>query len=131
MKVYIDSNIFVYVAIRHPQFGNACKAFLSTINQKEIVGVTSALTLCEVHHAIAKYLDKKAAELVIQSILSLPIEIIALDSNMFCSAIHQIREHNLKINDAVHFSVALATKTDKLYSYDKDFDGLEIPRAKP
>ena len=92
MNIYIDSNIFIYVALRHPQFGEPCRRFLSKVQQGMMSAVTSAITLCEVHYEVTKHLGKEAAELVIQSISSLPIEILSVDINIIYSALHQIRE---------------------------------------
>lgn len=131
MSVYIDSNIFIYVALHHPQFNAPCTSFLLHVQNKTIPAVTSALTLCEVYHQVQKHITQEAAQLVIQSILSFPLTVIPLDTNVFCSALHQAREHRLKINDAVHYATALSTKTTAIYSYDKDFDTLDISRVQP
>ncbi len=131
MTVYIDSNIFIYVALRHPEFGEPCKSLLQKVQQGKLAAATSVITLCEVHNEVRKHIGKDAAEIVVQSILSMPLTIFNLDLHSIYGALHQVREHNLKINDAVHFAVALSVKAEAVYSYDRDFEGLEIKRVKP
>ncbi len=47
MKRFVDTNIFIYVATNHPQFGQTAKQILKRIEQGEDA-VTSTLVLCEV-----------------------------------------------------------------------------------
>lgn len=51
-KVFIDANIFLYSAFKHPVFGNKCKDFLVRIEKGEINGNTSDYVLNEVFHKL-------------------------------------------------------------------------------
>jgi len=128
MTVYIDSNIFIYVALRHPEFGKPCTSLLHKVQQGKFAAATSVMTLCEVHNVVHRHIGKDAAEIVVQSILSLPLRILNLDLHSIHGALHQAREHKLRINDAIHFAAALSVNADAVYSYDRDFEGLEIKR---
>ncbi|MBI4148803.1 type II toxin-antitoxin system VapC family toxin [Candidatus Woesearchaeota archaeon] len=131
MSVYIDSNIFLYVALRNPDFFKSCEQLLLKVQQQEILAITSVVTLCEVHYEVQKQLGIEAANLTVQSILSLPMTVVALDLHILSSALHQVKEHRLQTMDAVHYATALAFTTDTFYSYDKDFNRIEIPRKEP
>ena len=47
MKRFVDTNIFIYSATNHPQFGKTAKQILERIEKGEET-VTSTLVLCEV-----------------------------------------------------------------------------------
>ena len=51
-KVFIDANIFLYSAFKHPVLGNKCKDFLVRIEKGEIIGNTSDYALNEVFHKL-------------------------------------------------------------------------------
>jgi hypothetical protein len=40
-EIFIDANIFLYSAFKHPVFGNKCKNFLIRIEKEEIYGCFS------------------------------------------------------------------------------------------
>lgn len=43
-KIYVDANIFLSSAFKHPKFGTACKDFLIRIDERNF-GYVSDLTL--------------------------------------------------------------------------------------
>ena len=47
MKRFVDTNVFIYSATRHPRFGEDARRILERIEQGE-ESVTSMLVLCEV-----------------------------------------------------------------------------------
>jgi len=50
-KTYIDANIFLSSAFKHPKFGTACKDFLIHIDEKGL-GYVSDFTINEVFHKL-------------------------------------------------------------------------------
>ena len=51
-KLFIDANIFLYSAFKHPISGNKCKYFLIRVEKGEIIGYTSDFVLNEVFHKL-------------------------------------------------------------------------------
>jgi len=51
-EVFIDANIFLYSAFKHPVFGNKCKNFLIGVEKGEIKGYTSDFVLNEIFHKL-------------------------------------------------------------------------------
>ncbi len=50
-KIYIDANIFLYSAFKHPKFGEVCINFLMRVDEKKN-GYVSDITLNEVFHKL-------------------------------------------------------------------------------
>lgn len=46
--VYIDSNIFIYHATGHAKYSTSCEKFLRRVEEGNLEGITSAVTLSEV-----------------------------------------------------------------------------------
>ena len=130
MKVYIDSNIFIYFILKDLERAKKCGALLKKISNKEIDAVASVLALCEVHYNVAKYIGKKEAFLAVKALLSLPINYTDIDVSVLASALIKSRETNLKTFDAIHLATALMNSADVIYSYDTDFDN-KIRRLEP
>lgn len=130
MKVYLDSNIFIYHTLKDPKRGKQCKALFKKIDNKQIEATTSALALCEIHYNINKYLGSKEATLAIQFLLSSSIEFVDVDLPILVNAVNKAHKHKLEIFDAVHLATALTNSVDVMYTYDKDFDKV-IKRVEP
>ena len=132
MKSYLDTNIFVYAALNHPQYGKKCLALMSEINDGKKKAYTSIITLSEALHVLIKETkDREKSLLALQFFLSLPIELTQLDLALFLGSMDHVRKSKLKPNDAIHLASALSVQASAIYSYDKDFDNLEIRRVEP
>ena len=51
-KVFIDSNIFLYVFFSHPVYGKSCYTFLKRIESGDISGFVDEFVLNEVYHKL-------------------------------------------------------------------------------
>jgi len=83
-EIFIDANIFLYSAFKHPVFGNNCKTFLIGIEKEEIKGYTSDFVLNEVFHKlmIAEVVKKFgiAAKQVVRFVKKKPEAIAELET---------------------------------------------------
>jgi predicted nucleic acid-binding protein len=50
--IFLDANVFLYYFTAHSKYGPACKKLLDRIENKEIIGFTSAHVLTEVVHRL-------------------------------------------------------------------------------
>jgi hypothetical protein len=50
-EIFIDANITLYSAFKHPVFGNTCKNFLIVIEKGEIMGYTSDFVMNDNKHS--------------------------------------------------------------------------------
>jgi len=51
-RVFIDTNIFLYVVFEHSAYGKSCRDFLKRVEKNEVMGFTSDLVLNEVFHRL-------------------------------------------------------------------------------
>lgn len=47
-RIYVESNIFIYSALAHPDYGDSCRRFLERGLKKEFEILTSSLTIDEI-----------------------------------------------------------------------------------
>ena len=66
-QVYIDTNIYVYVALNNPMFYSKCYNVLSMLVSKEFIGYTSHLVLFELFGALSR-ISVEAAYVAVNSI---------------------------------------------------------------
>ena len=52
LKVYMDANIFLYSAFKHPAFGDNCREFLIKVDEGGVTGCVSDFVLNEVFHKL-------------------------------------------------------------------------------
>lgn len=78
MSYYIDTNIFVYSALAHPVYGEACKKIIDDIQNQKINAYCGFLVPIELLGALAR-IDPKKAALALEAFFSLPIKMIPID----------------------------------------------------
>lgn len=119
--VYLDSNVLVYHALRHPRFLSKTTQLLNKIDSGEVLGIVSIQTLGEVYNAVDRELgDPKAFEAT-AAIISLVNEFIATDLAAFIQARDIAQKHAVSIWDALHVALAVRAGADKIISNDTDF----------
>lgn len=130
---FIDANVFVNAfVLLDVKKNRASRELLAKLEQGEINLLTDYFVLAEAHHIIERYKGINKASEVIRKILTFAhLEIVAVDGFAFFEALKRVGKYQLKINDLVHYTIALLKNASGIYSYDKDFDGLEIKRFEP
>ena len=123
--IFIDSNILAY-------------AFYDNDNREkchQVIregGIVNAVNLIEAYNIIQHEVDAEHAAKSIKSLLKSNLIIIDADTNLVFEALRRAFKYkNLKFVDIVHYSCALINGCNVIVSYDKDFDGLDIPREEP
>ncbi len=81
-RVYIDTNIFIYVALKHPDFYKKCYDVLEMLVSKELIGYGSHLVLFELFGALSE-IDVEAAYEAVSSYLDLPLTMLELNRETF------------------------------------------------
>jgi len=77
-RVYIDTNVFIYVALKHPDFYASCKRVLELLVEEEFEGYGSHLVLFELFGALSK-ISPEAAWEAATAYLDLPLSMLTLD----------------------------------------------------
>ena len=149
-KVLFDTNIFVYSALDHPEYGESCTQAFQRVESKEIKGYVPTIVLNELLHrlmiaeVIKKELARNTREVLdllkhdksIISSLNICWEeldkifasgFIVLEdmSNIFREAISISREYSLLSSDAYIASFARVYGITNIATNDGDFERVE------
>ena len=122
-RVYIDTNVFIYVAVKHPDFFDKCYEVLKCLVRGEYEGYGSEYVLFELFGALARINVTAAYEAVIYY-LDLPIELLGSSRSTFLLA-REIAGASGVTYDAVHAAVMLENGINTIVTEDVD-DWLRI-----
>ncbi len=149
-SVYLDSNIIIYNATNHSQYGKSCRNFLDRVEKGEISAVTSSLTLTETLHKLiiidvceirsikaweALRLIKDESDMLgelrepyiaIDKIQNLPnLKIVSLTPEIAELCKEFVKTYLLMSNDAVHLATMKTHNIIDLASNDLDFERVD------
>ncbi|MBM5805626.1 MAG: type II toxin-antitoxin system VapC family toxin [Candidatus Verstraetearchaeota archaeon] len=99
-RAYIDTNIFDYVALKHPVYGKACKRITDDIRDRKIEAHCSYLVPIEILGSLTK-VDPEIAAGAVLALLSFPINMIPIDEAVLRRASSIMVEFGTTY-DAVH-----------------------------
>jgi len=85
MSYYVDTNIFVYSALAHPTYGEACKCIIDDIQNKKINAYCGFLVPIELLGSLAR-IDAEKAGFAVDAFFSLPISMIQIDEEVLHDA---------------------------------------------
>ena len=138
MKVYVDTNIFVYAIENHPKYGKSCARILSDIQERRTEAYCSILVLVELINVLAKlnriFSKKGQKTLVIRdnvrAMLSLPI--VWIDLDFFIIEIASAYGYSVNGVDYVHIASMETNSLTQILSADEELDNVEsIRRVDP
>ena len=124
MRVFIDSNIFVYAAQAHPEFGESCKRILEDIESGRLEAVTSALNIAEVAEVVDRNVDRKAAINVVELLLALPMGIEDVVKEHDIDALSIFSNSKANYFDTVFVAVMKEKFIDTIITNDSHFTGI-------
>ena|SRR3989344_4685994 len=130
---FIDADVFVNAFVNlDVEKNKASRNLLEQLEQGKIKLLTDFLVLVETYYIIEKYKGIDIAIDVVKELLTFNnLEIIPLDNHAFFEAVKRVKKYTLRINDVLHYTIALLNNASNFYSYDTDFDNLEIKRIEP
>ena len=130
---FIDADVFVNAFVLLDATKNrASRELLEKLEKGQINLLTDYFVLAETFHVLERYKGTNKSSEVIRKILTFAyLEIVAIDSFAFFEALKRTEKYQLKINDLIHYTIALLRNAEGIYSYDKDFNRLEIKRIEP
>jgi uncharacterized protein len=144
--IFVDANVFLYYFTAHLKYGPACKNLLDRIENREIVGFTSAHVLTEIVHrlmtieacqrfgwsvkGIARRLRKHAAEVqqltrsrqAVDEITLIGVDVLSVGKKHISVAPDISRQAGLLCGDALIVAVMQDQGLILLASEDADFD---------
>lgn len=131
MKVYIDTNVFIYSMFADPKMGPHCKRLIDAVEEGKTEGIVSQLVPIEVLSVAMKHNPSKA-ETALAAIYSLPLIFVGIDQPLLINAARLAGRYRLMGYDATHVATALMSKADVLVSNDQELKRVkEIKVVKP
>ena len=130
---FTDTDVFVNAFVSLDLERNrASRNLLTQLEKGEVNLLTDFLVVTETYYIIEKYKSNDIAIEVVKKLLTFNnLEIIPIDSYTFFEALKRVKKYKLKINDLIHYTIALLSNVSSFYSYDADFNDLEIKRIEP
>ncbi|MEE8167833.1 MAG: type II toxin-antitoxin system VapC family toxin [Candidatus Hydrothermarchaeales archaeon] len=125
MRAFIDSNIFIYAAQAHPEFGEDCKRIIASIEKGEMAAVTSTLNISEVGEVLHRYAGRKASSKVLEFLLALPMEIEPVVKEHLIAAGEYFREYSINYFDCIYLALMREKFIDSIITNDKHFEKVE------
>lgn len=130
---FLDANIFVYALTEiQPDKKKLCESLLEEIENGRSSFITDYLALMEACRIVSRFVSKEYAQTAFRKFLSLHnLTVIPLGNTPFFEALKNYAHSDLDFPDHIHFTIAKTMGCSQIYSYDKDFDDLDIPRVEP
>ena len=124
--IFVDANIFMYLAGRDPVLRERCRDALRAADEREITLVTSAEVLQEILHryfAIGRHRD---ARLVYDSAKAICSDILPITERQTARALDLLSSHpHVRARDALHMATMEHHGIRQILSADRHFDQLE------
>ncbi len=116
MSYYVDTNIFIYSALGHPIYGEACKKIIDDIQNQKIKVYCGFLVPIELLGALTR-IDPKKASVALEAFFSLPINMIPIDERILQDAAKLTLESGVSY-DCVHAGCMLGKGLDTIITED-------------
>lgn len=125
IRVYLDTNVFVYAVGGESPQREPCRAILRAVARRRLAGETSAYALQELVRQRQRRGDGNATERAREA-AAVCSDVHPLDWEIASSAMALVDRHrHLGIADAVHLSTAISKGMALVVSADRDLD--EVP----
>jgi len=126
MKIYIDANVFIFLAIGEGQERIKSRDLISSVVEGKYEAHTSALVLDEVMWALIKNKKKHLIRQVIHGIYDIPhLSVLSVSADIPLLATDIMEETKLKPRDAFHVAIMRHNSINTIASDDRDFDRLK------
>jgi predicted nucleic acid-binding protein len=127
----IDTNIFLEVMLGRGR-SRECKKLLEMLRDGKIDGVVTDFTI----YSIIVLLDRfKKLDALKNFLLSLTaykgLHVYTTSIGEEVKAVDLAKKTRLDMDDAIQYYASLSIHAKAIISFDKDFDGLKIPRREP
>ena len=127
----VDTNIFLEVLLGRAK-RDRCKSFLRELRDGRKRGIVTDFTI----HSIIVIMDRlrrlRELRVFLRSLLGYKgLHIYQTTLWDEVKAVEMAERWGLDMDDALQYSSALTAGVEAIVSYDKHFDGLEIPRIEP
>ncbi|OQX50785.1 hypothetical protein B5M47_03205 [candidate division CPR3 bacterium 4484_211] len=120
--VGLDSVVFLYFLEKEMPWAPLCKLVLERIEQGQVRGVTSVVTILETLSLPELEVDEERQKFFTQFYHRLPnLEVVDMSMKIVLEAARLRRQFLLKSPDAIQAATALVKSTDLFITNDRDF----------
>ena len=127
----VDTNIFLEVMLSRSK-KESCKDFLNLLKTGKKTGFVTEFSLYSIMLIMAGFAKEKELRIFLSSLSAykgLSIYTSTLAEKV--KAVDISLNSGLDVDDSIQYSAALSLDVKGIVSFDKHFDGLEIPRVEP
>lgn len=122
-SLYLDTNIFIYLADESSKFHTDCLDFINFCQNKKISISTSTETIQEIIHYSKNTKQFSKGLLVAKSVLKLVDEVYSVNKKTIELYLEQTEIYPSRISrDIIHLSVCLENRLNKIITFDQDFN---------
>jgi len=119
LRRFVDTNVFVYSIIDHPQFGNKARDILQRIEDGE-EAFTSTLVLCEVSWVLEAMGRQGDVKPTLEKILSYSnLQVHGFDVEDLLVGASNMMTYSIDFNNGVNLSIMTKIGISEVYSNDK------------
>jgi predicted nucleic acid-binding protein len=133
LQTFIDTNVFVYAFLKtkrklqpsEESIKEAAKAIIARVSSGEEV-LTSVVHFSEVCNILEDFLPiNEAFEIEMNLLLQENILIKEVTAEDYLKALTMAEDYKVGANDSLAYVLMKEAKTNKIYSFDKDFDAFK------
>jgi len=127
----LDTNIFLEVMLSRSR-KDACKRLLKALRGGEETGIVtdfSVYSIMVIMSSLGKLAQLRTFLMSLSAYKGLSIYTTTLSDKV--RAIDTCLEKTLDIDDSIQYSAALSNGAEGIVSFDKHFDGFQVPRIEP
>ncbi len=124
MRIYIDTNVFLYAIFADPSLGVSCKKILKAVEERLFECVISPLVPTEIL-AVAVRKRPETAETILDAIFSLPLIVYPIDRTVLSEAVRIAAKYSLTGYDSVHLATAKLASATRFITNDRAIQGVK------
>ena len=124
MRAFVDSNIFIYAAQAHKEFGEGSIKVVKDIERGELEAYTTSLNLAEVAEVIHRYDSKEIALKTVELLLALPMEVLSVGKEHLTMAKELFSRYKITFFDCVYIAAMKERFIDTIITNDHHFDNI-------
>lgn len=132
-RLFVDANVFMYLAGRDTTYRESCRRALRTAIERGTMLTTSAEVLQEFLHYYGARGRPESARTVYEAATDICGEILPITEHQIVRALEVLVEHpGLPARDALHVATMETHGIERLLSADKEFDRIDtVERVNP
>jgi len=127
----LDTNIILEIMLSRSR-KNACKRFLSLLKEGKETGIVTDFSIYSVMVIMSGFARLEQLKTFLSSLSAYKgLSIYSTTLSDKLRAVNTCLDKILDIDDSIQYSAALSCSVKAIVSFDKHFDGLEVPRIEP